>query len=188
MKTQGFFENIDPDIRKFGFLCFLLCAGLLSLFFGTLVYAKISSTAARKSIPLMIADDPAVLKVEILDNDGIIHSEFYIRILFKDGGKLELSRVNEWGRGKIKVERVGDYRIVGVKDGVGISREQQTKLLSYITGLQLKSVMDFVKNYRVIFNLVENLPERKNQRDSNQIIIYEDQEYFLAKDVVRSGN
>jgi hypothetical protein len=183
MKTSRFFENIDPDIRKFGFCVFLLCAGLLSIFFGTLVYIKISSTAARKSIPLMIADDPAVLKVEILDDTGIIHSEFYIRILFKDGGKLELSRVNEWGRGEIKVERVDDYRIVVGKDGMGITREQHTKLLSYITGLQLKSVMDFVKNYRVIFNFVENLPERNNQRNNNRIIIYEGQEYFLTRSV-----
>jgi hypothetical protein len=181
------------------FLFFLL------IFAGLAIYARITAPKARREIPLKIESYPTVLKAEILFDEGFINCEFYIDILFTDGGKLEISGVNEWGKGPITIKRIGSNKICILKRNGGyLKQEAEMELWSNITGLHLESEMDLIKNYYLIARCTEEWPDLSEYKESidekfikvkkricenppkNSKIIFEGEEYILAKYVIGS--
>jgi hypothetical protein len=147
---------------------------VLSIVIGRVSYAIVSSANARVNIPLAIKDNPFVSNVEIVYNDGVVHSEFCIKILFKNSSTLELHGVNEWGKGSINIYKVDNSLIrITNKNGGSIRNKLEMKYWSCLTGLRLESVMDIVKNYPVILGYIESCPNLTGLKEYPDEKLYE---------------
>jgi hypothetical protein len=186
-----------------GIVLFIKSIGIVLIFFiGIILYFGISYSYNYKKIPLVIKSDFSVLNAEILFDSGVFKCEFFIKILFKDGCSMIVDRVNEFGNGnKMEIRRVNNMEIsiVNKKNDVAIEQEQQLKFFSALTGTQLETIMDIVKNYRVICSEIENWVNLSDYEQDNEdirqlrervflenlfpesIITFDGQEYFLYK-------
>ena len=148
----------------------------------------------------MIKSDTAVSDAEILFDKGVFTNEFAIKVLFNDGGILEMHGVNEKGKGSIHIYKINDHFVLIVnKDDKYIGHKRELELWSTIIGEQLESVMDVIKNHHVISEHIENWTDLSRYREytdeyfyivrdrvinehlySNSIV-FDEQEYFLLK-------
>jgi predicted subunit of tRNA(5-methylaminomethyl-2-thiouridylate) methyltransferase len=168
------------------------------------VITFIKQIKSETEIPLMIKSDPAVLDAKIILDNGIpfFGSEYYIRIFFNDGSIIEVNRVNDYGKGKrMEILYVNGYlpSIVNKNDNRSIALEQYLKFFSALIGVELKTIMDIVKNYHAICSEVENWINLSDYEQDNEypwqlvermlaenlfpdsIITFDGQEYFVYK-------
>jgi hypothetical protein len=166
------------------------------------VITFIKQIKSETEIPLMIKNDPAVLDAKIILDNGMpfIESKYFIEILFNDGNIIEVGGVNEYGKGRImKILYVNGYivSIVNKNTFIPINSEQHLKLFSVFIGVELKTIMDIVRNYLVICSKVENLINASDYKQDNErinitgekllaknllpVITFKGQEYCLYK-------
>jgi hypothetical protein len=125
------------------------------------------------AVPL-IESDPAVFKAEIILADTYISGrDDYIGISFIDGNNIKVSKVNEFGKGKgMYINTVNDYFVCwrNINTNMSVDSHQKMKILSSLLGVQLKTVMDIVKNYRAICSLEENAIDMSDYKKDNENI------------------
>jgi len=155
-----------------GFTLFnCLIVYLASPIIGALVIRSFLSSLHYNDVLLKILKEPGVLDAEILYSEG---NSFWpesaaVRILFNDGGSLEVIGVNEHGEGNIKIDDVDGYYIGNsVKDGEDFFHNN-LELWSKILGVQLINITDCVKNYSVIKQYVRNVPNIHEHRNNYEI-------------------
>jgi hypothetical protein len=155
-------------------LRFVLSVGVIVLLcMGTIQYMRLLYEFDWANVSLMVLRDLAVLDVEILsDNGGFFSREFFIKVLFNDGGNLMLRNVNERGKGRvggsgrgrrggIEIRCVDDYvaSITNVDRPYDIPYyDLHMEMWSALIGEQLESITDIVKNYPAISQHVKNWP------------------------------
>jgi hypothetical protein len=136
----------------------------------------------------MIKSDPAVLDAKIILDNGvpIFGSEYFIEILFNDGNIIEVKDVNDYGKVKrMKILYVNGYvvSIVNAHTFRSVDSEQRLKLFSVFIGVELKTIMDIVRNYLVICSKVGNMVNVSDYRQDNERI-YITGERLLAKNLL----
>jgi hypothetical protein len=152
------------------FNCFLLY--LASPIIGAVVLRGFLSSLHYNDVLLKILKEPDVFDAEILYTKGhpFWPESAAIRILYNNGGSLEIDRVNEHGEGNIRIDYVDDYCIVcSVKEGENFFRNRDLELWSKITGVQLKNITDCVVNYPIISKYVEEAPNIHKYRNDYEI-------------------
>ena len=135
---------------------------VLTFLFGAMKYTHLLFSFYRANVSLMILRDPAVLDAEILYDAkeyGIKNREFVVRILFNDGGSLEINGINENGFGNMEIRAVNEYVVIFLdvtKKGVTES-EVKMQIYSIITGERLETITDILRNYDTISNYEKSL-------------------------------
>jgi hypothetical protein len=152
------------------FNCFL--AYLASPVIGVMIFRSFLSSSHYNDTLINILKEPNVLDAEILYTKG---NPFWpesaaIRIVFNDGGSLNVNNVNEHGKGNMEIAYVDDYCIESsVKDGEYSLYNRNLELWSKILGVQLINITDCVKNYSAITQYVENMPNIHEHRNNYEI-------------------
>lgn len=154
----------------------IVVLGVILAFYG--LWANYTWALERyyhANVSLMIQKNPSVSDVEILYNeedDIFIPKDFEFRILisFNDGSTIELSGVNEYGKGDIRIIYVDDYYIsFGNKNDEYADYTEEHKIWSAIIGTQIESIVDIIKNYHVITQYVKPLPDLHEHRNEVEI-------------------
>jgi hypothetical protein len=107
---------------------------------------------------------PEVKSVESLADNGLLYGLILdLRIIFKDGRKLLIQRVeNNLGGDDLRIKRIGNmgYSIIEwERNGKIDTSMAYTAILSKITGIKLGSVIDIIDNYDVLFEYTAQLPD-----------------------------
>jgi hypothetical protein len=129
----------------------------------------------KDSVVPLIESDPAVFKAELILADTYIFSrDDLIEIVFRDGNMIMVKNVNEYGKGKyMDINTVNGYFISQTNKKAGyesVPPEQNMEFYSSLLGVQLKTVMDIVKNYRAICSLVEDWIDLSDYRKDGEMI------------------
>jgi hypothetical protein len=181
-------------------LVFLIVVVFLFLI-GTAFYVVIYNAYGRFSLLKKIDDESAVLSEKILYVEGVPpHTKYAIEILFNDGGKLGVSKINHRGDGAVYISYVDDYECgIVKKNREGIGSKVGFEVWSAIIGVQLKTITDIIQNYHIIRVNIESWPDlydyRKNNENfigavdrlfaenlvSDNFVTVEGQEYFVFK-------
>jgi len=158
----------------------LIILSILIIYMGCLGYKAHSNSS--EFLLTMIKSDPSVLNAEISVADIRFfgrtwqwRNEYLIHIIFNDGKTIRVANVNDDGEGdenRMEIRSVNDYSasIVNKNTGIAIDIEQNLNFFSALTGVQLKTVMDIVKNYRIISGEVEKWPNLVDLRQDNEEI------------------
>ena len=166
-------KGINNKINKKIIFVLSICAILLIFFIGTVKYIRLLYLYNRANVSLMVFRDPNVLNAEILFDEnefGITACSFAIKILFNDGGSLQIHGVNEKGMGYMEIFYVDDFYIgIGNKNRSFVNRTKRLQVWSTITGVKLESITDIVSNYQVISKFTKNIPNSHYYRTIEQI-------------------
>jgi hypothetical protein len=155
-------------IRKILFLTLLIC--FVTLFLVEKIrYIRLRNVYISTNLSLVILKDPSVLDVELLTREN---STYLVSLLFDDGGSLEVLGVNESGTGNMEIDLVDDYVIVFCDERTRrpVGRKIRMQIYSIIAKGQLETITDIAKNYHVISQYVNGLPDlydHKNVNDNN---------------------
>jgi hypothetical protein len=155
-------------IRKIIFLVLLTCFVILFLT-ERIRYIRLRNVYISTNLSLKILRNPSVLDVKLLPEKN---STYLVRILFDDGGSLEVLGVNEKGTGDIEIVLVNDYKVLFCAEEFKgpMGRKDVMEIYSILAGEQLETIMEIVNNYHMISRFVNNLPDLddfKNGDDKN---------------------
>jgi hypothetical protein len=148
--------------RKILFPIIFFCFVILFLV-EKVKYIRLRGVYNKTNLSLMILKNPSVLDVKLFPDDGI----YLVRILFDNGGSLEVAGVNENGTGYMEIGDVDDYAVMFWPEEIGpsIGREKIMWLYSIVTGNHLATITDIVNKYHIISRFVNNLPDLNDFKD-----------------------
>jgi hypothetical protein len=155
-------------IKKILFFILSICFIILFLV-EEIRYIRLRNVYISTNLSLMILKNPSVLDVKLLAEEN---STYLVRILFDDGGSLEVLGVNGNGTGNMEIDLVNDYKILFCTEEFKrpIGRKNVMQIYSMLAGEQLETIIDIVNNYYIISRVVNNLPDLndfKNDKDKN---------------------
>ena len=144
----------------------------------------LSDLYAYKNIPNLVKSETIVSDVEILYSSGEIHPKFAIKILFYDGGSMEIHGINKKGEGDLNIFKIDDYIIIFnekySKRPAG--QEIAMGIFSIIADEQLETIIDIIRNYHKISNFINNLPDEYDENFMHHFhFLINGHEYFLSK-------
>jgi hypothetical protein len=153
----------DTEIKIFFFFISLLVIFCLTI--GLFIagysysedkYSRILSSFCDTYGP-MISMEPNVIDVEISYHDRK-NRLFDMNIFFDDGGSLRVMAINVNGIGDMVIG-VGGCIITVIDRNINfLDRTKNLQMWSIITGEQLESIMDIVRNYHAISLYASDLP------------------------------
>ena len=163
---------------------FLIIVAII-YFIAQIQCARLKYICERTNVLLMILKDPDVLDAEILYDRGLFwRYDMGIRILFNDGGCLEIGGVDKNGKGDIRIHIVDDYGILSDafnEKGQGWGQTTTLKMWSVILGFKVSSVTDLVRNHHLISQHVKNIPEISREYESRYVLIIDGNTHNLFK-------
>jgi hypothetical protein len=155
-------------IRRILFLILFISIVVLFLM-EKIRYTRLRNVYISTNLSLMVLKDPSVLDVKLLAERK---STYLVRILFDDGGSLEVLGVNENGTGDMEINLVNDYKVLFCAEEFKgpMGRKNVMEIYSMLAGKRLETIIDIEYNYRAISQFVNKLPDLdnfKNDRDKN---------------------
>ena len=143
---------------------------LITIFYVYIVFMQKKYDSNIQNITKIISGiDENINYVNILYNEG----DFYtisatIDISFGENKGLIISRVNENLRGDdMRIEKLGGYRFIGFNSDFSGSPYLHKKILETELSIELKTVIDIIKNYDKIYSFVESLEDIDSEKYTN---------------------
>jgi hypothetical protein len=158
--------------RKILFPIIFLCFVILFLV-EKVKYIRLRGDYDRTKLSLMILKKPSVLDVKLFPDPD--DDMYLVRILFDNGGSLEVFGVNENGAGCMEIFRVDNYAVMFCPEKIGlpINRTKKMQLYREITGDGLATITDIVEKYHIISRFVNNLPDLNDFKNDGDKDAYE---------------